>query len=603
MAGDDRPTDTAPAAIRVLVIDDAEADFQLIKRRLERVDFPKFEVLWANTFDAGIQGVESGQFDAFLVDLHLGNENGIELVRTARQMDCDAPLILLTGSASRLTDLESMRAGATDFIDKNAAPSGLIERVVRYGVERHRAQRQLRWLTRHDPLTGLLNRSAIREFVGAAMARARRNNGVIGLLYVNVIGFRHINAEVGASAGDELLRAIAERLMRTKRPQDQVARLGGDEFMVLLDELPDADEAGDVARQMAASLAQPFRVGEQRLSVSAPIGAVLFPADGDDLETLVLNADTAMNRARADAMAVSFWSRAQQMRFQSAQQLLLSLDGALERGDFVLHFQPVFRAEDGRLIGFESLLRWQHLDHGLVTPREFMHILERSDKVHDIGEWVLDNTCKLLQRCRRETGVTLRATVNLTARELLHIGLPARMDTMLRRYELPGRMLQVDIPELAIATRLVAVEPAVADLRQIGIRVALDGFGRSGATLDVLQALRLDAVKLGESLVRGIGADRQQASVLAAVVEMWRALGAEIWADAVEVRGDLRELQRMRCDFVQGYLFGGPGHEDRIVELAFTEAEAAGRPVPRRKTSGTISVNKTERESAFRTEK
>ncbi len=338
-------------------------------------------------------------------------------------------------------------------------------------------------------------------------------------------------------------------------------------------ELSDGDEANDIATQVARAMAEPFVVGRRWVSLDVPLGAVIYPGDGDDLENLVLHADNAMNRAREEDTRVVFWSRGHQLRFRSMQELLASLDGAIERGDFVVHFQPVFMASDGRLAGFESLLRWQHLDHGLVTPREFIAVLERSDKVHEIGAWVTEQTCRLLARCRDEAGAHLRASINLSARELLHIGLPGRIHEALERYGLPGRMLQVDIPEMAVADRLGAVEPAIEEIRALGVRVALDGFGRSPSTLDVLQSLRLDAVKLGESLTRGLGSSRRKGAVIGAVVELWHALGAEVWADAVEGKRDLAALQRFGCDFVQGYLFGGAGSADRIVELA-----SRGRP-------------------------
>lgn len=570
--------------IRTLVVDDNPADFKLLQLRLAKSIHARFEVDWVATYDEGWRQVALADHDAYVIDRNIGGHDGIDLIRNARTSGFNLPMVLLTGAGGSVVDRLALDAGATDYLEKSTA-TGRIERVLRYAVERHKALQDIEWLVNHDQLTGLTSRNAIRAKIDDAIGRSRRNGTKFALLYANIAGFRELNELHGNAECDAVLCEIGTRLGRVRRQQDVAARLGGDEFLFLADELSKADDAHHLLNTVNAALASPFSLGGHGTKVRIPMGAVTYPEDGEELETLVTRADAAMQRARTNGDGlIEFWSKSRQMRFRSAREMVAGLDDALERGDFVLHFQPIFRAQDRSLVGCEALLRWQHMDHGLVTPREFIQTLEQSDHVHRVGEWVLDHAISLAAEARDKHGVTLRMCVNVTGRELMHIGLPAKLQTLLHRYGLPPRQLQIEISEVAIEQRIAAVEPAIEDLRSMGVRVALDGFGRGTKTLDVLMGPRLDGVKLGASMLSHLAESRQRQQVVEAVIKMWRSLGCEIWADAVETGRDAEALRGFGCDYLQGYTLGGPQSRDRMLALAgeHAEMEATNKSAARR---------------------
>ncbi len=553
--------------LKVLFVNDSASDFKLVQTRLSRSKQALFLVEWASSFDLAWEHISASHHDACIISPKIGSSNGIELVRNARSSGLNTPMVVLADAPNALTDMQAMMAGATYYLEKSSSHDH-IERTLRYAVTRHRAIQDIQRTVLRDPLTGLATRTAARERIQEAIGRARRTGTKFAFLYVNVSGFRKINREKGHAVGDAVLREIGARLLKLRRAQDMAARIGGDEFLFLADELEAVDDAHQLLNSVNNALRAPFTIGKMRTTLRIPMGAVTFPEDGDDLETLVKRADTAMRRANdRQEELIEFWSKARHMKFRSSQEMLASLAGALERGDFVLHYQPVFWTSSRDIIGCEALLRWQHMDHGLVTPREFLKALEQTEYVHEVGQWVMGKAVELVAEARQRYGITLRVCVNVSGRELLHVGLPARLQRLLDKHNLPPRQLQIEVSELTLEDRLSAIEPALEELRAVGVKVALDGFGKSRCTLDALMGPRWDGIKLGASMLSKMGESRQRMHVLEGVIQMWKALGCEVWADAVETTRDSETLQRFGCDFVQGYAHGGPLSRDRMLAL------------------------------------
>lgn len=511
--------------------------------------------------------VTKREHDAYVIGHHQAQADGLRLIRSARNSGIRVPMILVTSASTPVIEREALDAGANDYIPA-ASEIERLARSLQYAVEHYKNQQTAQWLLKHDELTGLTSRNAMRERLEDALGRAKRTKRKVAILYMNIRGFRDINNRAGERAGDALLRQLASRLLDLCRPQDAVARLGGDEFLYLADELRMADDAHVLFQRINEALQRPFMVEDLRASVSVPMGAVTCPEDGRDLDTLITRADAAMQRARSQGDGeIAFWSRGRQMRFRSSRQMMASLEGALERNEFICHFQPIIRARDWALVGFEALLRWQHLEHGLVTPREFLVALERSDHVHKVGDWTLRNALQVAADARQRFGERLRVCVNISGRELLHVGLPGRVSRALSDTGVSPSQLQIEIAELALEPRLSAATPAIEDLRSLGVSVAVDGFGRSQDTFEVLMGPRVHAVKLGAFMLAKLSESSHRQRVVEAVVRMWKSLGGEVWADGVETPRDAEMLRAIGCDFLQGYVHGAPLSREKLFAL------------------------------------
>lgn len=424
-----------------------------------------------------------------------------------------------------------------------------------------RAEEELHHLAHHDPLTGLPNRLLFSDRMQQALDRAHREQRCCALLFMDLDGFKIINDTLGHSAGDGLLRVVAGRLRDGLRPGDTAARLGGDEFVYLAENIDSPEEAGVLAATLIGQVAQPVMVGGERLQISGSIGVSIFPDDGQDGHALLKAADTAMYSAKTQGRnRYCFHTRDMAVRTAKRMVVEQSLRSCLEGEDGLkLHFQPQVLIGDGRLVGYEALLRWNHPRLGEMAPDAFIHIAEESGLIVPLGEWVLATACEQAARWKPRNGAPLIVSVNVSPRQLLpsHRSFATIVRRVLLASGLAPNRLDLEITE----STLQAVDTSRAlldEMHDLGVTVTIDDFGTGYSSLSLLRYLPVDRLKIDQSFLRGVPDSESEVAVLQAIVTLGHNLGSELVAEGVETLGQLKVLRAMGCDLGQGYLFGRP---------------------------------------------
>ncbi len=421
-----------------------------------------------------------------------------------------------------------------------------------------RANAELTELALHDGLTKLPNRLLLEDRIGQSILKVQRNGGHFALLFMDLDGFKPVNDAFGHHIGDQLLVAVAQRLRANLRAQDSLARIGGDEF-VLLAELRQADDAASVAGQVVSLLSQPFRVDEHELRVSTSVGIAVYPGDGSNQQELLINADAAMYHAKGlGKNGYSFFERSMNTNARQQLQLLHDLRAALERGEFLLYYQPKFATGSERMIGAEALLRWQHPQQGLLTPDRFIGLAEKTGLIIAIGDWVLNEACRQMRLWYEQGRRDWRVAVNLSALQFCHGELVESVRRTLDRHGLPANCLTLEITE---STAMHDVNASLAILEQLagmGVDIAIDDFGTGYSSLLYLKRLPANELKIDRGFVRDLEHDGDAAAIVSAIVALGQALDLRIVAEGVETRQQQAFLTELGCDSLQGYLLGQP---------------------------------------------
>jgi diguanylate cyclase (GGDEF)-like protein/PAS domain S-box-containing protein len=439
--------------------------------------------------------------------------------------------------------------------------------------ERKALQDELERRASHDPLTGLPNRPAFVERIGQALLRTRRrqnNRNKVGVLFMDLDGFKTINDSLGHQAGDRLLVAVAECLRNRLRSEDVLARFGGDEFAVLLEDTAGTSEAIRVAQRIAEDLREPFTVDDFQVSVSTSIGITLGTAHAnDDPEGMLREADAAMFRAKEQGPGrYALFDPAMQARAQERLELEAELRRALEQGEFVLYYQPEVSLHDGKMVGFEALLRWQHPERGLLKPSAFVPLAEETDVIAPIGRWVLEEACRQAKRWEEEHPLASPMTmeVNLSSKQLRRRELARTVEEALTRAGVEAHTLALDITETVLIGASEHNAQALEALKKMGIRLSLDDFGTGYSSLSYLKRLPVDRVKVDRSFVKGLGGNATDTAVVRMIIELCHTLGVEVLAEGVETSEQAALLKDMGCDVGQGYYFARPLRSEELAE-------------------------------------
>ena len=438
-----------------------------------------------------------------------------------------------------------------------------------------RSLQKLDHLAHHDTLTGLPNRLLLRDRVEHAIHRAHRERRRLAVLFLDLDRFKNINDTLGHSVGDDLLRICATRLSQRIREGDTVARLGGDEFMILLEDYGGPEDAQSVARDVLDSLSKPIKVDDHELFITVSIGISQYPENGSTVEELVSNADAAMYRAKARGKNnYQFYTSDLTERARENLRLESSLRLALERDEFVLHYQPKWDTQTGRITGVEALLRWQHPERGLVGPGGFVDALEECGLMLPVGRWVLDTACAQAQAWRRQGIPPIQMSVNLSGRQIADSDL---LRTVIASCEACGfnpQQLELEITEGFIMQQRDKVIALLKSLRGRGVSIAIDDFGTGYSSLSYLKQLPIQKLKIDRSFVRDIPGDPDDVAITRAIIALGRSLQMSIVAEGVETEDQLAFLTAEGCREAQGFLVSEPLPEEEI-RLLLQKGEVA----------------------------
>lgn len=426
-------------------------------------------------------------------------------------------------------------------------------------TERNEAQQRIEFLAHHDPLTGLPNRLLLRDRLEQAQAQSHRLNSRVALMFLDLDRFKTINDSLGHPVGDAMLKEVVDRLKSCVRESDTVSRQGGDEFIILLNDVRDSDAVVRVADKIHQRMADPFVLGKHTLITSFSIGIALYPDDGDDFDSLLQKADTAMYHAKA-AGRNSHRFFTEQMNLQVVEHLTLEthLRSALENKEFVLHYQPQMDLHDGKIIGAEALIRWNSPENGLVSPTRFIPVAEDSGLIVQIGAWVLHEACRQA-RAWQDAGLPpFVIAVNLSAVQFRRLDLVNTVINALVLSDLDSQWLELELTESILIQDAESTLDTVRRLKALGVKLSVDDFGTGYSSLTYLKRFAVDKLKIDQSFVRDLVSDPDDAAIVRAIIQMARSLKLKTIAEGVETEELVNLLRIFHCDEIQGYWLARP---------------------------------------------
>ena len=452
-------------------------------------------------------------------------------------------------------------------------------------LERHQ---QLDHLAHHDQLTGLPNRLYLAAHLPGDLEEAKKASSMLAVLFLDLDRFKHINDSRGHETGDKLLKTVAQRVRSTVRTQDVVVRMGGDEFVVILKGVQQTGQVSETAERINQALSAPMVVDGRTLVTTVSIGVALYPHDGLDMGELLRHSDTAMYQAK-DRGRNNFqvFSPVMDRRLKERIAIETSLRTALQSQQLDVHYQPIVNIESNCVVALEALLRWKHPSHGYVRPERFMGIAEETGLMVPIGDFVLQRAVEDAVRWRQAGGTLVPIAVNVSAVQLQRSNLAENISRLTRQHGLESSLLQVELTEGAVFERRDARNPdasqdAVASLRELGVRIAIDDFGVGYSSLSYLKRWRVDALKIDRSFVRDLVTDLSDLAIVSAIIAMARHLHIEVVAEGIEGWQQLEKLRQLGCGFAQGFLIARPAPAQDCAQYL------SGKPVDLTQTLRTL---------------
>ncbi|TAA45929.1 putative bifunctional diguanylate cyclase/phosphodiesterase [Corallincola spongiicola] len=573
----------------VLVCDDDITIRLMMRETLER------EVITVIEAADGKQALEMYKQhspDLVLLDVSMPHFSGYEVCEVIRQspLGADVPVVMVTSSDDLSSINRAYESGATDFLAKPITWQILGQRV-RYMLRASRAFRdlkrneerlkrneehlkqneeRLRVLAYFDNLTGLPNRQMFNEDLQRSIAQAKREGLKAALLFIDLDQFKRFNDTLGHAFGDKLLNRVAEQLKTRLRPGDlltrgvdrledmSLARLGGDEFTICLTQVAQNEDVARVASRVIESISQPMVVDSYEVVVTPSIGIAIYPDDGDEIDSLLKNADTAMYNAKAKGRGrFQFYSGEMNARALQRLRMENELRKAIDNNELRVAYQPKVDVQQRKFIGVEALVRWDHPQHGIVSPAEFIPLAEESGLIVDIDNWVLHKACHQASEWLN-MGITCPVAVNVSALNFKKTNLVERIKTALREADLPASLLELEMTESIVMSDIELNTERLTQLKEMGTSISIDDFGTGYSSLSYLRRLPIDQVKIDRSFVNEIDCNNEDMAIVKAIIAMSTTLKMEVIAEGVETTTQTEKLSKAGCHRLQGFLYAKP---------------------------------------------
>ncbi len=538
----------------------------------------------ANARDLAMAALTSGTYDCAFFDTGLTHEGGVDTLGELYHAGIDTPIIMIDGERPEATMIELLEAGAADCLKPSEISANRLSRSLLGAIRTSRAEKQaaeaeakLTHLSIYDPLTALPNRALFLDRLDQGVALSKRESRQVAVLMMDLNGFREVNATLGHAVGDELLAEVAKRLLTVTRESDTLARIGGDEFAELLPSGATGGGAIKAAERAIEALNDPLTIQGHRLATGISIGIAVFPTHGNDASTLMRHADTAMFAAKRNATgyAVYFGQVADGDDETHVRQLSLSGDlrHAIRQNELVLNYQPKVTFTPPHIAGVEALLRWNHPQHGLVTPDVFIPLAEQTGIIEPLTGWVLDAA---LQQYREwlEAGLDIPVSVNLSPVTLHDRSFSDQIARLLEKWRVPARGLVLEITESAIISDVARATETVDKLHEMGVRISIDDFGTGYSSLAYIRRLRVSEIKVDKSFVLNMREINDDAVIVRSIVDLGRNLGLSVVAEGIEDIETWKLLEDLQCTEAQGYFISRP--MDAASLKQWTEESAYG---------------------------
>lgn len=563
------PGPSAPEAlrprqeIRVLLVEDDPLHSKRIREMLEGSDEAAFVIEQALEVEGALGMLQDGRYHVMLLDLSLPEGDGLDVLARAQVAATAVPIVAMGESDDDSLAIQAVRLGAQDCLPKERVEPRRLVRALRHAVERHRLLSELQlarhrehYVATHDALTGLPNRFHLQDHLRRMLAFAERNGRPLAVLFLDLDRFKTINDSLGHPVGDELLRALVERLCPVIRRSDVMARLGGDEFVIAVQHADSEQAPTRVAEAILERVTKPFRLpsGEHWIGVS--IGIAVYPRDGVDVDALIRNADTAMYQVKAaGGNGYRFYDDA--MNASVARRLTLErgLRRALATDELKLHYQPRLDLRTGRVVSAEALLRWTSPELGVIAPTEIIPIAEETGLIQNVGRWALATACAEARSWDEQGGEKLGVSVNVSAHELRNEEILRAVKSALWESGLEAGRLELEITETALMRDERTAVAVLTELKRMGVRVSLDDFGTGFSSLSLLKSTPVDVLKIDRSFVRDLQNDGDDDAIVGAILAIAGQLKLEVVAEGVETQRQRDLLRNRGCHEMQGFYF------------------------------------------------
>ena len=579
------PSPVAPSAF--LMAEDNPVDAEIFSDMLRRAFGHHASVICVDRFAALSDALTQGHFQALILDMDLPDQSGLDNVHQIGREYPGLPIVVLTGNEDLDLALDSLQHGAQDYLSKNHATPEILARSIRYAQERKHIEqklkdaledaadknRQLETQAKHDPLTGLANRSYFQDIAQRTLLCAQRNQLQAALLYFDLNEFKKVNDTYGHQIGDELLRQVAERMQQVVRDSDLLARLGGDEFVIITDTLADKRDVDPLIERIQQQFDREFTLGAHRLAATTSIGIAFYP-DADNLDLLIKHADCAMYQAKNNpAVDICFYSQQIAEQHTRAQRIESLLGSAIEKDELNAHFQPILNVRDQQEIHIEALARWHSAELGPVRPDEFIAVAENTPAINGITQLMAQRAQALCSTLQQQGLTPHRISINVSAQQLTNEHFCRLFLHGLDALQLPPSRICLELTERQVLQNIQRSKAHFALLQSQDVQLALDDFGSGFSSLTYLLDLPFNILKLDRVLIRDIDQNARNQALVAGIVEMAHRLEMKVVAEGIERIEEQQKAIDLGCDYIQGYLIAKPLPLDQAA-LFYTQHNA-----------------------------
>ncbi|MGD8177287.1 putative bifunctional diguanylate cyclase/phosphodiesterase [Marinimicrobium sp. ARAG 43.8] len=551
--------------VKILFIDSEEGEYLLLADLLSQIHHTDYQLVWHNRLDGALPAIFDDDYDLILLDYFWRGDTARDLLTAARTQACTTPIVVMTSEMETEVDREAIRSGAADYLIKGQIDTQLLERTLRYAIERKRTEQHLSHLAHYDSLTDIPNRILFRDRLEHAILLAERDRGQFALMFIDLNGFKQVNDSFGHDTGDTMIRVCAERLQECMRSSDSVARMGGDEFTLLLENTDSAADIAHIAEKIIQRIGAPYHLGGYEMSIGCSIGIATFPDTGRDADTLLKNADTAMYQAKQqEGSSYRFFTEAMNRAVRQQLRMESELRMAMRNQQLSLQYQPRIDLQTGAIVAMEALLRWQHPKRGLLDAKEFINVAEDTDLISEVGYWVVERACRDWRKLQDECQLDLLMAVNLSVRQFRDEQLVHRLAGILKELSIPGHHLEFELTETSLMDNLELVSLCMRPLSHLGLTFSLDQFGSGCCSFLQLQRLPIRSVKIDAQFLSALSHSEEDQRLVRAMINLAHNLDKTVVAESVETQAQRDWLLEAGCDQMQGYHFTAPQPLDMV---------------------------------------
>lgn len=547
------------SATKILFIDREYGEYLLIADILSQIRHVNYELVWWNQLETALPQILSNAYDVVLLDFFWGELSVRDLLNAAKVQANSTPIVVMTDEMELEVDREVIRAGAADYLIKGQISNQLLERTLRYAIERKQTEQYLARLAHYDQLTDIPNRILFRDRLEHALNLATRDKTTFALMFIDLNGFKQVNDNFGHDVGDGIIRVCAERLSLCLRRSDLVARMGGDEFTLLLSHIENNTDVARIAEKIIALISEPAEINGYEVVVGCSIGIAVYPQGGRDAESLLKNADMAMYKAKQEeGSSYCFFTDAMNKNVRKQLRLEANLRKALKKGQFFLQYQPRVDLKTNQIVAVESLLRWESPDSGVLNAAEFIAVAEDTGLIIAIGYWAIRQACEDLKKIHAMFGHGLVMSINLSMRQFKDDRLVQEITAIFEELDIQAGDVELELAESSLMENMELVRLCMRPLAMFGVNFALDNFGMGNSSFLHLQRLPITTVKLSSKLMTELQRSASDRRLIDAMITLVHNLGKIVVADGIETEEQKTWLEEAGCDQMQGYYLASP---------------------------------------------